>query len=246
MPRPPLPIGTWGEISTWVAKTNNNGKADQHKSQAKFRDHDGQVRAVVRHRQEPRPPPSAPCSRSSRTAPRPDQSGDLTAKHKITHLLDLWEQEVRRTGRRRQTIPHLPRHLPARHQEPHPPRPRRTPHRRSHHPTHRHRPHQDQDHAGAPTAKTCRAILSGTMKLAVRYGAISVNPVREVDAIEATAQEPTPSPHRRRSHPPPKSLAADERAVQADLPDLVTFMLGTGVRIGEALAVLWSQVDLHH
>jgi integrase len=32
--------------------------------------------------------------------------------------------------------------------------------------------------------------------------------------------------------------------VQADLPDLVTFMLGTGVRIGESLAVLWSQVDL--
>jgi hypothetical protein len=32
--------------------------------------------------------------------------------------------------------------------------------------------------------------------------------------------------------------------VHADLPDLVTFMLGTGVRIGEALAILWNQVDL--
>lgn len=41
-----------------------------------------------------------------------------------------------------------------------------------------------------------------------------------------------------------KSLAADEHAVQADLPDLVTFMLPTGVRIGEALAVLWNQADL--
>jgi integrase len=39
-------------------------------------------------------------------------------------------------------------------------------------------------------------------------------------------------------------LAADEHAVQADLPDLVTFMLPTGVRIGEALAVLWNQADL--
>src|SRR5207248_2357278 len=38
--------------------------------------------------------------------------------------------------------------------------------------------------------------------------------------------------------------ATDERAVEADLPDLTAFMLGTGVRIGEALAVLWYQVDL--
>lgn len=28
-----------------------------------------------------------------------------------------------------------------------------------------------------------------------------------------------------------------------DLPDLVLFMLETGVRIGEALPVVWSQVD---
>ena len=45
--------------------------------------------------------------------------------------------------------------------------------------------------AGAPpTAKTCRAILSGAMKFAVRYGAISVNPVREVDTIEALPKNP--------------------------------------------------------
>jgi hypothetical protein len=47
--------------------------------------------------------------------------------------------------------------------------------------------------AGAPTAKTCRAILSGAMSLAVRYGAASVNPVREVDTIEANP----------RTHPEP-------------------------------------------
>jgi transcriptional regulator with XRE-family HTH domain len=39
-------------------------------------------------------------------------------------------------------------------------------------------------------------------------------------------------------------LTTDEAAVHADLPDLVLFMLGTGVRIGESLAVLWSQVNL--
>ena len=41
-----------------------------------------------------------------------------------------------------------------------------------------------------------------------------------------------------------EQLRADEKAVRRDLPDHVFFMLSTGVRIGEALAALWSQVDL--
>lgn len=40
------------------------------------------------------------------------------------------------------------------------------------------------------------------------------------------------------------ALHADDAAVQLDLPDLVDFMLGTGLRIGEACAVRWSAVDL--
>jgi len=40
-----------------------------------------------------------------------------------------------------------------------------------------------------------------------------------------------------------EQLQADEKARRRDLPDLVFVMLATGVRIGEALAVEWSQVD---
>ena len=39
-------------------------------------------------------------------------------------------------------------------------------------------------------------------------------------------------------------LAADADAVRKELPDLCEWMLGTGVRIGEALAVSWEEVDL--
>jgi integrase len=39
-------------------------------------------------------------------------------------------------------------------------------------------------------------------------------------------------------------LDADEVAVRKDLPDLCQFLLATGVRIGEALGVYWSDVDL--
>ncbi|HEY3558902.1 MAG TPA: tyrosine-type recombinase/integrase [Kribbella sp.] len=103
---------------------------------------------------------------------------------------------------------------------------------------------QIKTRSGAPRAKTCRAVLSGMMKLAVRYGALTVNPVREVDTIESQPKNPPRSLTTEEVVLLRKSLAADERAVEADLPDLVTFMLGTGVRIGESLAVLWSQVDL--
>ena len=37
MPRAPLPIGTWGAISTWVVQTDDRGNAVKHKSQARFR-----------------------------------------------------------------------------------------------------------------------------------------------------------------------------------------------------------------
>lgn len=46
MARAQLPIGTWGAISTWVVQTDGKGKAVKHKSQARFRDHDGRLRPV--------------------------------------------------------------------------------------------------------------------------------------------------------------------------------------------------------
>jgi integrase len=98
--------------------------------------------------------------------------------------------------------------------------------------------------AGAPTAKSCRSVISGVMGLAVRYGAIDTNPVREVDRIEGHAKRSPRALTAAEVSLLRKQLAADEKAVRADLPDLVTFMLATGVRIGEALAVKWDQADL--
>ncbi|TDW74968.1 helix-turn-helix domain-containing protein [Kribbella pratensis] len=98
--------------------------------------------------------------------------------------------------------------------------------------------------AGAPTAKTCRAVLSGMMRIAVQFGAISYNPVREIDSIEAPAANPPRALTAEQVTLLRKHLATNDYAVRADLPDLATFMLGTGVRIGESLAVLWSQVDV--
>ncbi len=93
------------------------------------------------------------------------------------------------------------------------------------------------------TAKTARSVISGVMGQAVRHGAVVANPVREVERIET------------QSHRQPRALEAqervdlltwlveDEKARRRDLPELVFFMLATGVRIGEALATVWADVD---
>jgi integrase len=98
--------------------------------------------------------------------------------------------------------------------------------------------------SGAATARTCRSIISGVMGLAVRYGAIPANPVREVDRVEVAAAEAPRALTQQERTAWLHQLRADPQAVRRDLPDLTFFMMATGTRIGEALGVLWSQVDL--
>ena len=87
-------------------------------------------------------------------------------------------------------------------------------------------------------------MISGVMGVAVRAGAVDTNPVREVDRIAGKVRRSPRALTVEEVSLPRKQLAEDEKAVRADLPDLVAFMLATGVRIGEALAVEWKQVDL--
>jgi integrase len=97
---------------------------------------------------------------------------------------------------------------------------------------------------GPGAAKGCRSVLSGMLGAAVRYGAIPSNPV--------SAMEPIRQPRLRASTALPldgvpaflATISADEELRRLDLPDLFAFMLFTGCRIGEALALRWSHVDL--
>ena len=243
MSRSPLPIGTWGSISTRVERTDDKGKPVAYRSKAKFRDHDGHVRVVSAFGKTKTAAERALQTRLQDRA-KTSQSGDLTAMHKINHLLDLWDKRFAQLvadGKRSPTSLDTYRRAIKNHV-----RPALGEYRIGEATT----PRIDtviskiKTTAGAPTAKTCRAVISGAMKLAVRYGAISVNPVREVDTIEAQPKNPPRALTSEEVTLLRKHLADDDTAVNADLPDLVTFMLGTGVRIGEALAVLWSQVDL--
>jgi integrase len=95
----------------------------------------------------------------------------------------------------------------------------------------------------AETLRGVRTVVSGVLNLAVHHGVLMANPVRDLDRIHGKPHKPralTPEDRRRWL----TFLSTDRLAVQRDLHDLSVFMLGTGVRIGEALAVREGDVDL--
>jgi integrase len=102
-----------------------------------------------------------------------------------------------------------------------------------------------KERTGASIAKTCRSILSGLMGFAVRHGTIEHNPIRDIGRIRGTGRKV-----KARSLTISECVAwlalleDDEVAVRRDLPDLTRWLLATGVRIGEAIAVTWDEIDL--
>jgi integrase len=96
---------------------------------------------------------------------------------------------------------------------------------------------------GPQPARAARRALSSLCRCAVRHGALRVNPVRDTRPIACprkrvralTIGEAADLLARLRANP---------RAVRLDLPDFVEFMLGTGVRIGEACAIREAVLDL--
>jgi integrase len=244
MARLPLPVGTWGRIRTQVDRTDAKGKPLSVWARANFRDHDGKVRVVSAYGKNTSTA-EANLLKKLKARATAAQAGELTAMDKIAKAIDLWVERFAAlvadghrsptsldTYRRAIKNHLLPAFGELRIGEANTPRIDRG-------------ITEIKTRAGAPTARTCRSIISGVMGLAVRYGAIPTNPVRDVDRIEHNAKKL------------PRALTADEiRAVRAhlenhefavrsDLPDLVMFMLGTGVRIGEALAVLGEELNLH-
>lgn len=101
---------------------------------------------------------------------------------------------------------------------------------------------------GLSTAQT-RSVLTQMFHLAVRDGALLGNPM---DSVEPTKRRPKATRRlniqrarqlRTLVTPDATRVSPDGRKANADLAEIIDFLLGTGVRIGEALAVRWC--DLH-
>ncbi len=97
---------------------------------------------------------------------------------------------------------------------------------------------------GYATAKQSRTVLSGICGWLVRRGALAVNPVRDLTPLELDRDRTARALSVEEMRAWLALLDASEFAQRHDLPELARFMLATGLRLGEALGVTWSDVDL--
>ncbi|MFC5142045.1 tyrosine-type recombinase/integrase [Actinomycetospora rhizophila] len=247
MARPPLPLGTPGTISvaeeepgSWVAR-------------CRFRDHDGVTRRLRKHG------PSKTAAKAAlheliqqRQRGKAGSAGGLTPASRFREAAELYLAKVDRKREdsthalyayhlnrtvlpalgalqlRECTVARLDAFLEAL-----------------------------ESRYAPSTRRTLRSIVSGVLQIGVLHEALPANPVRELDRIE----QPKGLAKKK-----PRGLTVDERqalldwfdqdsdddrvrrlqrvARAAELPDLVRFSLGTGLRIGEALAVRRLDVNL--
>jgi integrase len=103
------------------------------------------------------------------------------------------------------------------------------------------------------TLRMIRKVIRGPMNLAVQHEAIAVNPIKNINPIvgqpkQARALTPEERDRLRRwledVSDNPGERKAQETARRRDLPDVVQIMLGTGLRIGELMALRWCDLNL--
>lgn len=237
MARPELPVGSLGAVSTI-----NVGKR-KFRARARYRDVTGRTRQIEATGTSQT---AARRALEEKFATRMAAAGDVISPNmKVSMLADVWLAEVEQSSRTPQTVAlyrrnvdnfirpgvgglslweattgQLDRFLKA---------------------------------VAAETpgqAKTTKTVLTQMFALAARHDAVKANPVRD-----------TQIPERRRT--PVKALTVEEvqalrRGLRAylaepvrtgpgrpqDLADLVDVALGTGVRVGELLALRWEDVNL--
>lgn len=236
MSRPPLPLGTMGEIRCYRL---GSGK---YRAVANFRDFDGRTRRVERvGRSE-----TAARNRlkeACRDRGRTDAAADITPDTTVAALAEEWYSEIAAavaagdrspgTGRLyrdridKQIVPSIGALRLREVRVSRVDRLLKT----------------VRDQHGIGVSKATRTVLSGMFGLAARHDAVTSNPVRDAVAIRSK-----PSEHRALALEEVwdlrAKLATDQKAIDWDLVDLVDMMLATGLRIGETAAITWPALDL--
>lgn len=231
MGRPPLPVGTWGDITVHPTASG------RYEARARYRDYDGITRHARRTGDTPR---KAKTALTAALASRAHTVGDeITADSRFDAVARIWADTLteRTEGTRRVYTWTLERHvLPALGA------------RRLREITTRTVEQTLKamlEHHGTSVARTSRVILSQVMATAVRLDAIERNPVRDAQQPKAPKPEPKaltiPELTQVRS-----AIAAHEAKgrSKSDVADVVELLIATGARIGEVLALRWEDVNL--
>ncbi|WP_336157672.1 tyrosine-type recombinase/integrase [Amycolatopsis sp. VC5-11] len=236
MARPPLEIGTHGKIRF-------EDTAKGVRARTSYRGYDGKVRDIERTGPS-RPKAERALKKAVNEALKAPGGGDIDRNTKFSVAAEKWlvRQEQRVDAGERApgtldnyrsmlknhvlpafgelrlyevTVPRLSAFLPA-----------------------------VQAKSSAAHARTARAVVGGVLAYAAQEGAIGANPIRDAGRIEGGKRKKPRglAPAERKALL--EKFEADKKAAAKDLPDLMRFMLATGVRIGEALAVFWEDVDL--
>jgi integrase len=240
MPRPPLAIGTYGEIYTkevspgrWLARVQ-------------YRDADGETRPVKRHGAS-KAKAIAELKKALTERIGSVHGGQFSPDMKIADLAAKWFTEIRRLADEGQRSPTTVDQYEGMWE------------RRIKTAFAELRCREVDPLVGGVTivhdflvavgkdsrsnAKMARSVLSGMFAFAVPRRALTANPVRDVGSIEVQVKRTKRAITAAEILEFHGKLIADEKAVRWSLPDLTTFMAATGARIGEALAVSWDDVD---
>lgn len=230
MARPPLPLGTHGRIRLYRTTTG-------YRARTMVRDYDGRTRQLERNG-----PTKASAEVALKVAVRDrGRVGDyaeITPDSKVKDIAESWfaaqrdiapsTKQAYRDRLDRQVIPGLGalriRELTVGT-------------------VHRHLHEVEQRH-GYGVAKMTRTVLSGLCGWAVRQDAIDRNPVREAGPTRTATRRAPRALTAAQVRQLRALLTYDERAVARDVPDLIGILVGTGMRIGEATALRWEDLDL--
>lgn len=230
-----LPVGEWSDINV-APHYDDGGRLVSYRAFARYRDLDGRSRQVERRGRSVREARSL-LREALEERGRSAGFGTLASADRFERAAEMWLDRVRRMvkeGRRSPaTLDVYERYL----------RVHVLPGLGSLRLRELSTPLLDRfvmdlsDHKGTAVARTCRTIVSGVMGVAVRYGALTSNPVRDIDRVESRAKrEPRALTAAERDVWFDK-LAADARSVETDVVDLTLILLATGLRIGEVLAL---------
>jgi integrase len=239
MPRPPLPIGTWGKIRRDQLGPN------QWRARANFRDYDGETRVVEAHERT-----GAKAENKLREVLRDratPNSSEITANTLLNTLADPWFDEI--TGQEELSAQTIDRYRSCFEQAIRKPlgklRIREVTVGRLD------KFFKTLAKVHPAQARNAKVVLKQMLAMAVRHGAITTNPIRDiarlpsrrriVKALATDDMQTVRAAIRRWQEPVPGKSGPHHTS---DLADIVDLLLATGARIGEILAIRWQDLDL--